>query len=114
MKKQILSTLCSAIIIPGLGQILNQHLKKGLIILGLVFILFIAGTVELALIINDLSKEQIVNRLDSGVIMEKIQAKDIFVLKIIIVAFAIVWLYSVIDAFRTGKKIDKMTKDESI
>ncbi|MBW2610236.1 MAG: hypothetical protein JRC68_07810 [Deltaproteobacteria bacterium] len=113
MKKQILSPLCSAVIIPGLGQVLNHHLKKGLIILGIVFILFIAGTVKLALIINSLLKGQVIDRLDSSLIMEKIQAEDIFVLRVIIIAFAIVWFYSVIDAFREGKKMDKEAAGDS-
>ena len=43
MKKYILSPLCSAFIVPGLGQILNGHMKKGVIILSIVFILIVAG-----------------------------------------------------------------------
>ena len=38
MKKSIISPLCSALIIPGLGQVINNNIKKGLIILGIVFV----------------------------------------------------------------------------
>jgi hypothetical protein len=33
MQKAIMSPLCSGLVIPGLGQIINQDLKKGIIIL---------------------------------------------------------------------------------
>ena len=35
MKKAVIASLCSAFIIPGLGQILNNNIKKGLVILAL-------------------------------------------------------------------------------
>lgn len=109
MKKQILSPLCSAFIIPGLGQILNHHLKKGVTILAIVFILFIAGTIML----YQLLKGQVMGGgLDSRIILEKALGVDYRMLWILLIAFAIVWLYSVLDAFRAGKKIDNMAGDD--
>jgi len=106
MKRYILSPLCSALIIPGLGQVINKDIKKGLIILAVVFLLFIAGSVKLALMIYSLSGGQGIDRLDSEVILARLQAQDLSVLWFLIIAFGIVWLYSVLDAFLEGWKID--------
>ena len=110
MKRRIISPLCSAVIIPGLGQILNQHLKKGLIILGIVFLLFIAGTVKLALIINSIFEGRRIERLDSNVVIQKIQGENFAVIWLLVIAFGIVWLYSILDAFLEGRKIDSSIK----
>jgi len=107
MKKYILSPLCSALITPGLGQIINHHLKKGLIVMAIVFLLFIAGTVKLILIISSLLRGQAIDRLDSIVIMERLQGEDFSTIWVLLILFGIVWLYSVLDAFREGKKIDE-------
>jgi len=112
MKRYILSPLCSALIIPGLGQVLNHHYKKGLIILTIVFILFIAGTVKLAMMINSLLGGLGIDRLDSEVILQRIQAEDISGLTFLLIAFGIVWLYSVLDAFLEGRKIDNRREED--
>jgi len=106
MKKYILSPLCSAFIIPGLGQILNNQLKKGLIILAIVFILFVAGTIKLALIIDSFLEGQVIDRFDYGIIIQRLHEVNFSVLWLLIVSFGIVWLYSVLDAFLVGRKID--------
>ncbi|MFC1819908.1 hypothetical protein ACFLZG_02330 [Thermodesulfobacteriota bacterium] len=111
MKQYIFSPLCSAFIIPGLGQILNHHLKKGLIILAVVFLLFIAGIVKLALMINSLLAGQAIDRLEPEVIAQKLQGEILSGLWFIIVLFGIVWLYSVIDALLEGRKIDEMREE---
>ncbi len=112
MKKYILSPLCSALVIPGLGQIMNQSLKKGLCILSIVFILFIAGTVKLALIINSILAESKINGLDSKTIIENVKWEDFSILWVLMGAFAVVWVYSVLDAFWTGKKLESQAGDD--
>jgi len=113
MKKSILSPLCSAVIIPGLGQVLNHQIKKGLIILGIVFLLFIAGTVKLALVINSLMEKLTIDRLDSTAVLENLRTWDLSVLWPLLTAFGIVWVYSVLDAFLQGRKIDSNTDKDS-
>jgi hypothetical protein len=106
MKRQIISPLCSALIIPGLGQIINHNIKKGLIILGIVFILFIAGTVKLAQMILYLANGQTTAALDTDAIMQRLQDMNLSAIYILFIAFGIVWVYSIWDAFLQGKKID--------
>jgi len=106
MKKYILSPLCSALVIPGLGQVINHNLRKGVIILSIVFLLFIGGTVKLVFIIHALVNHPKVTPNGSGNIMERLQGEDLSSLIYLLIAFAIVWIYSVLDAFWTGRKME--------
>ena len=106
MKRQIVSPLCSAFIIPGLGQILNHHLKKGLAILGIVFLLFLAVIFSVTYTIISILERTPIEP-DPEVIMAKFREEDFTLIWFIIIAFGIVWLYSIIDAFLKGRKIDK-------
>ena len=103
MKKSIISPLCSAIIVPGLGQVLNNNLKKGITILGIVFLLFIGGAVKLTLIVTDASKDPAIGNIDENIIYED----GFSILWVIIIVFGITWIYSVVDAFKEGRTIDK-------
>ena len=107
MKKAFLSALCSAIVIPGLGQIMNQHVKKGVSILLATFILFVAGVIKLFHLTQAVLKDIGDNRSDPGGLMDTLMAQDISLLWYLLGAFTILWFYSVLDAYLTGKKIDQ-------
>ena len=109
MKKSIISPLCSALIIPGLGQILNNNLKKGITILGIVFLLFIGGVIKLAFIITENYIDTEIKDIGQKVVYEN----GFYLLLIIIFAFGITWIYSVVDAFREGRIIDKNRERDS-
>jgi len=106
MKKYILSPLCSAFVIPGLGQIINQDLKKGLTILALVFALFIGGSVKLVFMIESIMNRGGAGPPQPGDVMERLQGEGFTLLWLLIIIFAVVWIYSVLDAFWTGKRLD--------
>jgi len=106
MKKYIVSPLCSAFIVPGLGQIINGDLKKGLCILSTVFVLFVAGTIQLAFTIKSLLKGSEITQLNSATVGEWLQGQDLTLLWFLLIIFGAVWLYSVFDAFWTGKKME--------
>ena len=107
MKKAILSPLCSALVIPGLGQAINQDLKKGVSILFTVFLLFIAGIIKLYTMIRSSADVDAMSLSGSGTITERLRAQDDSLLWCLVAAFAVVWLYSVVDAYLTGKRIDQ-------
>ena len=96
MKKSITAPLCSGLLIPGLGQILNQEMKKGLILMGLVFLVFVAGTVKLAFIIKSMTSPL---DLEETSHLAQLSGGDLLFMAGILGAFAIVWVYSVVDAF---------------
>ena len=114
MKKYILSPLCSAFVVPGLGQIINRHLKKGLFLLAIVFILFVAGTVKLSLILKSLLTGWDMNQLHASVIGERLQGEDFSLLWALLTIYSIIWSYSVLDAFWTGKKMGSQKDDKDL
>jgi hypothetical protein len=107
MKKYILASLCSAFIVPGLGQIINQNLKKGVFILSLVFFLFIVGTIKLFFILQSAIAEASTGRLNTASIREGLQGKDFTLLWLLLGLFAMVWVYSILDAFWVGKRMER-------
>ena len=107
MRKAILSTLCSAFVIPGLGQVMNQHLRKGVIILAAMFVLFLLTLVKLYQILSALFISAGGNHSDFPSLMDRIKGEDLRALLVLLAVFAILWLYSVIDAYLVGRKIDR-------
>jgi TM2 domain-containing membrane protein YozV len=113
MKRAIISPLCSAFIIPGLGQILNRNIKKGMILLALVFLFFVAAIIKLTFMILSLLEGQRAVPTDSMIILEKLHEQDSSALLFILIGFGIIWLYSVIDAVLEGIKNDRMEGEDS-
>ncbi|MBW1730389.1 MAG: hypothetical protein JRH08_02530 [Deltaproteobacteria bacterium] len=111
MKKAIISPLCSAFVIPGLGQILNQHIKKGLLLLFIIFGLFVATLIQLYRILTALIKEAPLSTLGPEGIINSFRATHPVGLYWIAGIFALLWFYSVIDAWFYGHKLDKLEKD---
>jgi hypothetical protein len=105
MKQPFLAVILSALVVPGLGQIINHHFKKGIILLVIVFILFIAGTIQLAMLLsNYVLKSPSINPLDTGSVIQELQTQDLTFLWITLIIFGVVWLYAVADAFLGGRK----------
>jgi len=107
MKKAVVSPLCSGLVIPGLGQIINQDLKKGIILLAAVFFLFVMGIIKLVRLINAVFRTGPVDLSNPEIIMAKLRAEDLSLLWYMAAAFVIIWFFSVVDAYLRGKKIDK-------
>jgi len=113
MKKHIKSSLCSAFIVPGLGQVLNNRILKGLILMALVFILIIAITVNIIFLIivriPYVQAEDLENIYK--MISKAILQGDLTTFWILIGISAILWIYSIVDAFIEGLKIEKGSKE---
>jgi hypothetical protein len=107
MKKAVVSPLCSGLVIPGLGQIMNQDLKKGIILLAAVFLLFVMGIIKLVRLIHAVFKTGYVDLSNPEMIMAKLRAEDLSILWYMAAAFIIIWFFSVLDAYLRGRKIDK-------
>jgi len=107
MKRSIISPLCSALIVPGLGQVINNQIKKGVILFLSVFALLIAGAIEMYRLIKASLKGLALNELYPEMVISKFKEQDHTLLWILFLIFVCIWLYSVIDAFIVGKRIDK-------
>lgn len=108
MKKAIMSPLCSGLIIPGLGQIFNQDLKKGILLLCGIFVIFIAGIIKLVHLIHSIFRSGNIDISDPEMIMARLRAEDLTLLWVIAVLFVLLWIYSVVDAYVGGRRIDAM------
>jgi hypothetical protein len=110
MKKFITAPLCSGLVVPGLGQILNHQFRKGLILLGLVFFLFVAGAVKLAFIINSLTRVPDLAEISQTAASSK---GDLFLVAGFAGAFLILWVYSVVDAFWVAFQAERTSREKS-
>ena len=108
MKKAVLSPLCSALVIPGLGQILNQQLKKGILILALVFVFIMVFTFELYQFTLAVLNSGSTNAQASAALMDRIMAQDHASLVLLVAGFAVLWIYSIVDALIGGIKADHL------
>lgn len=109
MKKWITAPLCSGLVLPGLGQIVNQQIRKGLILMGLVFLLFVAGAVKLAFIFKSMT-----GPLDLAEASHRalVSGGDLVFMAAIAGAFAILWVYSVVDAFWAAFRSERSLGDK--
>ena len=116
MKKYITATLCSAFVVPGLGQIINEQIKKGLLLLGLVFVLLVAVMVKLVAVMNHLMADIDLAKIDLKEIPAKLTSEDFSLITILVLCFALIWIYSIIDAFWIGWRIEsgKASKQDEI
>lgn len=108
MKKAVVSPLCSGLVIPGLGQIINQDFKKGIILLSAVFLLFVMGIIKLVRLIDTVFRTGSVDLSNPEMIMAKLRAEDPSILWYMAAAFVIIWFFSVLDAYLRGRKIDSV------
>jgi len=102
MKKAILSPLCSALVIPGLGQVINQHLKKGVAILAAVFVLLVGFTVHLYRVVQTVMMSGSVSLEDPASVVRKVMEQGASGLGVLLALFGLLWLYAVVDAFFGG------------
>ena len=113
MRKYILSPICSAFVVPGIGQVLNQNLVKGVVILGMVFILIISSTIHIALTLRSVFQKMPPGPSSPEKILEMFLQQDLHVLWYFIIAFAAIWVYSVADALWVGIKMEKQKGGDS-
>lgn len=116
MKKHIQSSLCSAFIVPGLGQILNKRISKGLILMALVFILIIAITTNFLFLVVAGMRYVQAEDVDNihKIILKSFFHGDLTTFWILIGISVILWVYSIVDAFMDGLKIEKELKEKSL
>ncbi len=113
MADYLLSTLSSALIVPGLGQILNKQVKKGLLLMCIVFIFTVGGIVKLADLIMEALSQLGPGEMTVKTIIEKLRGMDFSAIWFVLTVLVIIWGYSVIDAFLVGKRLQKQRTESS-
>ncbi len=110
MKKALLSPICSALVIPGMGQVINGQLKKGVILLAAVFLLVVIFCIKMYLIISNMLVSGTVTTGDPFAILNAIMTEKNVGLYVLCLVFCALWLYSVIDAFLVGIRQDRLER----
>lgn len=109
MKKAILAPLSSALVIPGLGQVINHDLKKGIALLGTAFVLLVIAVVKFFQMLSGALETGWADPSNQARLMDALKTQDLSLMKWVSWAFLLIWTYSVIDAFVRGKKLDRST-----
>ncbi len=89
---------------------MNQDVKKGGIVLGFVAILIVSATVRIALILKSVFKEMEPGLYPLSKYLERIMQEDLSLLLYLLLTFAVLWVYSVADAFWVGLRIEKKAR----
>ncbi len=106
MKKSIISPLCSALIVPGLGQVINGQIKKGVVLCLSVFAILVCAIIDIYVLIKASLEGLAINELYPEMVIQRFKQQDHTLLWLLFFLFVGIWLYSVIDAFIEGRKLD--------
>ena len=109
MKDYIKAPLLSGLVLPGLGQVINQQFLKGLALMGVISFIFLALLVKLFIDLSAVMGEVIGPDLGLGPdtmsrIMEGLRQRNLTLLYLLGGFGIAVWAYSIIDAFQTGRR----------
>jgi TM2 domain-containing membrane protein YozV len=109
MKKAISSPFLSAFVFPGLGQINNRQILKGLslILITLFTLIFIFLKVLSSVLraIPDKEKITLSPHLIAS-LTQKVQTENKEIILFAIIFLSIIWVFNIVDAYMNGKKID--------
>ncbi|MBU0515954.1 MAG: hypothetical protein KJ621_14400 [Proteobacteria bacterium] len=120
MKYTVLGPLLSALVLPGLGQVVCGQVMRGLTLMGLTTILFLVLLVKLALMFREAAGAWVFfgRQLISGPFLSGTESQTIpFILTwmslsldlffgVLVGGLLGVWLYGVLDGFRQGRRAD--------
>ncbi len=112
MNNALKGALLSGLVLPGLGQVVLKHYKRGIVLMlavsaGLLFIVVKATRQALA-VLEKIDSEG--GMIDMSTILNAVaQATASFnglSLNLLLLLVMICWFYSIVDAYRIGKKMD--------
>jgi hypothetical protein len=110
LKQSILAPLLSAVILPGLGQVTNRRLIKGLILMGLSALLFLALIIKAAFdftaVLNDIAGMDPTGESLVPLVLRGMKERDLTSLYVMVAIGAAVWMYAIVDAAIDGRRID--------
>lgn len=110
MKKVISSTLLSAFVFPGLGQLNNRQYVKGGIMVAIVLLSLIGFFIKLyqdvVRVLSLTHQTEITSDLITQLTIQ-VQQENAALIQKLIVFLLIIWIYGIIDAFIYGSKIDR-------
>ena len=110
MNQSVKAALLSALVFPGVGQIVNGHIKRGwtfVAAVAVLLVLIISKLMQQALLVlEEMQKKGVtvdINEI-SKVSAEVVSFSDNMFLNITLLILIMTWLISIVDAYRIGKK----------
>ena len=113
MKKRIiLAPLLSAFVLPGLGQVVNHQVRKAVLLMAAVFVLFLALVIKLIFDLNKVLLSLPLEVFEKShhpftIVAQALSRQDKTLLLILVLLLTAVWVYSVLDAFMVARKSDE-------
>ncbi|MEW6263771.1 MAG: hypothetical protein AB1641_11915 [Thermodesulfobacteriota bacterium] len=109
MNRRILAPLCSAFVLPGLGQIVNRQIGKGVIMIMAVSLIFLAVVLkvfmDLSAVMGQLMGPDLTLSDDKlPLFLAGLRARNLTPLFILLILGFALWAYSVIDAYVYSRK----------
>lgn len=116
VKQAIIAPLCSAVVLPGLGQILNRQFVKGILVMAGFTMVFMAILIKLLLDVSAVMTDIIGPDLAFGrqqwpLLVSGLRSRNLTILYALIAAAAALWAYSVFDAFLVGRRFQPPAED---
>ncbi len=117
MKNYIKAPLLSGFVLPGLGQVVNQQIIKGLILMALITVIFLILLVKVFIDLSAVMAEVVGPDLGLGPdtisrIVEGVRERNLNLLFFLGGLGVSVWAYSVVDAFLTGRRASMESEGE--
>ena len=117
MKHAIVSPLLSALILPGLGQIINRQIIKGLALMGGVTVIFLGIIVKVFLDMSSVTGKLMTPELTmpadaSARFWALIREQNLTLLYILLILGLVLWIYGIVDALIAGRRIDRTVEGE--
>lgn len=109
MKRLFLAPLLSAFVLPGLGQIINRQVRKAVLLMAVVFVLFLALVIKLIFDLNKVLTALPLEVYEKNThpfvtVAQALSKQDKTWLFILASALVVVWVYAVWDAFMVARK----------
>ncbi|MEW5913356.1 MAG: hypothetical protein AB1814_12420 [Thermodesulfobacteriota bacterium] len=109
MRRSVVAPLLSALVIPGLGQIVNRQVAKGALLVAASSLLFMVG---LGVTFHQVSKAVLALEGQAPVdkwaaLRAQLISQGTTWLWVLFALLAVLWLFAVVDAWRWGKRRDQ-------
>ncbi len=117
MKYSFIPPLLSGLVLPGLGQVVNQQIVKGLILISLTTFVFLFLLFKLLFDLSAVMREVMGPDLTLGPgeiskVILAMRARDMTLLYVFLIVGVVIWAYSVTDAFLVSRRLKSTENQE--
>jgi len=114
MKRSLIAPLVSGLVLPGTGQVLNRQPIKGIALIAGTTVLFLLMLLKVLVDLNRVFQTMPDLRPDPEIIRKLANAmsqQDHTYLMVLVILLLCVWIFSIVDAYIHGKRLDNMKNE---